>query len=164
MPFEEIPKIIMQYMPQNVTSNFDTINSIGGLFVPIITLAIALGVIYVLFMVSASIEKYRRFKKLFTSLAKVFGYAAYGSLTLVVVGVPCLAGYWLFTTASSNPEATINILKPVGIIFGLFLGVTLLGYATKNRIWKRIFKYHKEEKQLKIIKENIKEMPVEAQP
>lgn len=160
MPLEKIPEIIMQYMPSNVTSSLDTISGIGGLFIPIIILGIAFGVIYVLFMVSASIEKYRRFKKLFTRLSKLFGYAAYGSLTLVVVGVPCLTGYWLFTAASSNPEATVNILKPVGIVFGLFLGVTILGYITKNRVWKRIFKYHKEEQQQKQIKENIKEMPV----
>ena len=160
MFLEKIPEIIMQYMPQNVTASFDTIAGVGNLFTMLVVLGIAAGAIYVLLIMSSSIEKYRRFKKLFTQLSKIFGYAAYGSLTLAVVGLPCLAGYWLFTTASSNPEATVDILKPVGIIFGLFLGVTLLGYATKNRIWKRIFKYHKEEKQLKTIKENIKEMPV----
>ena len=152
-----IISIVGQAM-SNLTGNFDTVSSVGGLFIPLLVLGIAAGAIYVLFMMSASIEKYRRFKKLFTSLSKVFGYAAYGSLTVVVVGVPCLAGYWAFTTAASNPEGTINILKPMGIIVGLFIGVTMLGYATKNRIWKRIFKFHNEEKLLKEVKENVKEL------
>lgn len=156
---EKIPKIIMQYMPQNVTANFDTMAGVGNLFTMLVVLGIAAGAIYVLLIMSSSIEKYRRLKKLFINLSKVFGYTAYGSLTLVVVGVSCIAGYWLFTTASSNPETTVNILKPMGIIFSLFVGVTLLGYITKNRIWKKIFKYHKEEKQLKQVQENIKEMP-----
>lgn len=156
---EKIPSIIMQYMPSNTTSNFNTINSVGGLFIPIVTLGIALGAIYVLFMVSASIEKYRRFKKLFTSLSHIFSYAAYGSLTVIVVGVPCLVGYWVFNAASSNPGATVDIFKPVGIIFGLFIGVTLIGYVAKNRVWKRIFKYHKEEQLLKDVKDNMLELP-----
>ena len=156
---EEIPKIIMQYMPSNVTSNFDTISGVGNLFTMLVVLGIAAGAIYVLLIMSSSIDKYRRLKKLFTSVSKVFGYAAYGSLTLVVVGVPCLAGYWLFTTASSNPEATLDVLKPVGIISGLFIGVSVLGYLTKNRIWKRIFKFHAEEKQLKENRENMRELP-----
>jgi len=156
---DKIPSIIMQYMPSNATSSFDTISGVGNLFTMLVVLGVATGMIYILLVMSSSIEKYRRLKKLFTSISKVFGYAAYGSLTLVVVGVPCLAGYWLFTTASSNPEGTIDILKPVGIIVGLFAGVSILGYFTKNRIWKNIFKYHHEEKMLKDAEENIKELP-----
>jgi len=152
---EKIPNIIMQYMPSNVTSTFDTISGVGNLFTMLVVLGVAAGAIYVLLIMSSSIEKYRRFKKLFTNISKVFGYAAYGSLTIVVVGVPCIAGYWLFTTASNNVETTVNVLKPMGIIFCLFVGVTFLGYFTKNRIWKRIFSFHAEEKQVKNIKDNI---------
>ena len=157
--FEKIPNIIMQYMPSNTTASFDNIAGVGNLFTMLVVLGVAAGAIYVLLIMSSSIEKYRRFKRLFTSISKVFGYAAYGSLTVAVVGVPCLAGYWLFTTASSNPTATVDILKPMGIILGLFAGVTILGYVTKNRIWKRIFKFHNEEKMLKDVKDNIKDLP-----
>lgn len=90
---EKIPKIIMQYMPQNATANFDTMAGVGNLFTMLVVLGIAAGAIYVLLIMSSSIEKYRRLKKLFINLSKVFGYTAYGSLTLVVVGVPCIAGY-----------------------------------------------------------------------
>ena len=150
-------RIIEMFAPVNATNSFynggDTITNI---FLPIILIAIATTTLAVLLHVSASIEKYRRFKRLFTYLAKTLSYAAYGSLTIVIIGIPIVGLYWVGTTVQSNPEGSIEILKWIGIMASGYIGLTLLGYATKNRIWKRIVKFRKIDKEYK---NNIKELP-----
>ncbi len=131
-------------------------DAITNIFLCITMVAIALFATTILLHVSASIEKYRRYKRLFTYLAKTLSYAAYGSLTLVIIGIPIVGLYWVGTTAQSNPEGSIEILKWIGIIVGGYIGLALLGYATKNRIWKRIGKFRKIDKEYK---DNIKELP-----
>ena len=150
--FDEIPYIIMAAM-SNCTSNFNTgVNLIG----PVFMIGITLGIITILLYVSSSFAKYQRFKKLFRNLAKTFSYAAYGALTIVVIGIPCLLGYLGLSVAADNPEGSFEMLKWIGIIVGGFIGLSLLGYATKNRIWKRVFSYHRQEREYK---ETAQELP-----
>ena len=151
---------LMQIPAANLTTNFASGTNLLGIFIPIALLGIALGIIVLLLNVSISIEKYRRFKRLFKFLAKTLGYVSYGTLTLVVIGIPCVLGYYGLNYASDNPGSLIETAKWVGIIAGVYIGLGLLGYATKNRIWKRIFKYHKIETENKEYKENMKELPV----
>jgi hypothetical protein len=143
----------------NATSSFmDSGGSILGL---VILFGIALGVMALLFFVSSNIEKYRRFKKLFRFLYGCFGYCAYGMLTVAVIGVPVYLGYVGFITASANPEGLIEFVKWTGIILGGFIGFVLVGYCTKNRVWKRIFKFHRVEKENKIYRDNLRDMPID---
>jgi len=162
MVLEEIPTTVIEYvmLKANSTAAIDAGGTMSNILPVILMVGIAAAALTILLTASQSIEKYRRFKRMLNFLAKTLGYAAYGSLTIVIIGVPCLAGYWMFTTTAANPQGTIDILQPIGIIIGLFIGLALLGYATKNKIWTKIFKYHKEEKQQKQIKENMKELPV----
>ena len=144
------------FAPTNATSGingFDSITGVGGI---IVLVAIAVGVLAILFTISADISKYRRFKNLLTSLSKTFSYCAFGMLTVAVIGVPVYLGYLGINQVGNNPEGAIIVGKWVGIIVGCFIGFTLVGYATKNRVWKRIYRFHKQEKQ---IQDNIKELP-----
>ena len=77
-------------------------------------------------------------------------------LTVAVVGFPVYLGYLGINVASENPETTLEVGKWIGIIVGCFVGFTIVGYCTKNRIWKRIWKFHKIETEYK---ENVKELP-----
>jgi len=137
----------------NVTSSFDTVYNI---WTPFILIAISVAILGILFTVSTDISKYRRFKKLFKHLSKMFNYCAYGMLTVAVIGFPCYLAYIGINVVSENPGTMIEIGKWTGVIFGAFIGFTLVGYVTKNRIWKRIWKYHKIETQYK---NNMKELP-----
>ena len=137
---------IMSLMQVNATSALDTVSNVGPIIVMLGVFAIALGVIVGLCYISASLEKYRRFKNILTFFAKTLSYAAYGSLTVVIIAVPCLVGYWGLSVASENLGSTLELIKWVGIIVGGYAGLTVLGYVTKNKWWKRIFKYHKAEK------------------
>ena len=53
-----------------------------------------------------------------------------------------------------------EIVKWAGLILGSFVGFAIVGYVTKNRIWKKIWKYHKEEKSQDLYKEQMKELPI----
>jgi hypothetical protein len=127
----------------NATSSVSTVFNVLG---TALLLGACIGILSLLFYVSGNIEKYRRFRKLFTSLYKMFSYAAYGLLTIAVVGLPLLGIYQLTQMVGNNPTGAIEAIKTIGIIVGAFVGVTLVGYVTKNRVWKRIFKFHSEEK------------------
>jgi len=150
---------IMSLMQMNATSAFNTMTDVGPIFVMIGVVAIAMGVLASLSYIAGSIEKYRRFKNILSFFAKTLSYAAYGSLTVVIIVVPCLVGYWGLSVASENPSGSLEILKWVGIIVGGYAGVTVLGYVTKNKWWKRIFKYHKAERDQKTYIENMTKLP-----
>jgi len=132
---------------------FDTAFNIGGM---IILIAIAIGILAILFTVSADISKYRRFKRILKMLSSSFSYCAYGMLTVAVVGVPLYMAYIGINYVGDNVETATEIGKWIGIGILAFAGFTLVGYCTKNRVWRRIWKYHKIETQYK---ENMKELP-----
>lgn len=150
---EKIPQVIMDVLAaSNITSTFDTSVNLFG---PIFMIGIAVAIIAILLHISSSFVKYQRFKQLFKRLAKTFSYTAYGALTVVAVGIPCLIGYWGLSTAAANPETSFEALKWIGIIVGGYIGLTLLGYATKKRIWKRIFAFRRQEKMYKEIAQEL---------
>ena len=134
-------------------------DTVTNIFLPLIMVGIGAGVLALLFFVSGNISKYRRAKKIFKFLYTCFSYCAYGMLTVAVVGIPCFVGWNLIQYAGNNPEGSVEFLKWSGIAIGAFIGFTLLGYATKNRIWKRIWKFHKLEKENKEYKKNMDELP-----
>jgi len=145
----------------NATASFDSATNIFPIFASII---IAAGVLALLFYVSTSIENFRKFKritKVFRFLYKSLSYAAYGGLTVVVIGGPVLLAYHGFNAAQDNAADIIPGLVFIGKILLVFVGLALLGWFMKTRVWSRIFKYHKVEKDLKVYKDNIKELPGE---
>jgi len=143
----------------NATSSF--MNSGGSILGLVILMGIAFGVLAILFYVSSNIEKYKRFKKIFKIFYSCFSYCAYGLLTVAIIGVPVYLGYLGIIYAQDNPEGSLEFIKWTGIIIGGFIGFTFVGYCTKNRIWKKIFKYHKQEKDEKNYKESMEELPIE---
>jgi hypothetical protein len=150
---------IMSLVQVNATSSFNTMTDIGPVFILLGVFAIAMGVMLSLSYVAGSLEKYRRFKRILSFFGKTLNYAAYGSLTVVIIAIPCLVGYWGLSVASENSSGSFELLKWVGIIGGGYVGLTILGYATKNKWWKRIFKYHKAEKDQKTYVETMADLP-----
>jgi len=150
---------VISLMQMNASSALNTVGDVGPIIVLIGVVAIAMGVLASLSYIAGSLEKYRRFKRIFTFFSKTLSYAAYGSLTVVIIVIPCLVGYWGLSVASENPSGSFEFLKWVGIIVGGYVGLTVLGYVTKNKWWKRIFKYHRAEKNQKAYVENMAELP-----
>lgn len=141
-------------MPGNATT-FEFLSNNGvvtNVFLPLILIGVTLIAITVLLNISADLKKYRRFMKLFKYLSKSFSYCAYGMLTVAIIGLPVFLAYNLVNVAAANPEGTGVFLKYVGIIIGAFIGFTCIGYLTKNRVWKNLSKFYKNEKQLKEVK------------
>jgi len=140
----------------NVTATFDSATNMFPIFASIV---LAIGILALLFYASASIEKFRKLKrvtKVFKFLYKSLSYAAYGGLTVVVIGGPVLLAYNGFNAARDNAADIMPGLIFIGKILLVFVGLALLGWFMKTRVWGKLFKYHKEEKQ---IKDNIKELP-----
>jgi len=160
---EFINEIIEYIMPKSNLTMISGENTVFSVLSIVAVLAIAIGIMAILFIVSSNIEKYRRFKRILKTLGKSFSYCAYGMLTVAIVGIPVFLGYNLLTVAADNPEASFEVFKWIGIFAGAFVGFTLVGYATKNRIWKRIFKYHKIEKEQKEYKENMEKLPLSVE-
>ena len=134
------------FAPVNTTSSFDTATNLFSVFVLI---AIAVGVLTILLYASSSFERFKRFKRLmriFRVVYKSLNYFAYGSLTIAVIGGPILFGWYAVETAQDNAESILPLFKWVAVAFGIYVGVTLVGYATKKRIWKRIGQYRKMDK------------------
>ena len=158
----EVINIIRETLAEvNTTAGFNTMTG-GGIIGIILLLAIAIGILAILLTVTSNIDKYRRFKKFFKLLAKSFSYCAYGMLTVAVIGFPVYLGYIGINMASENPESTIEVGKWIGIITGTLIAFGVVGYITKNRIWKRLFKYHKMEKNQRLYKEQMKELPTKT--
>ena len=137
-----IEYIIMQV---NVTSSFSTGDTITNILFPLIVVGIGAGILSLLFFVSGSLAKYQRAKRIFHFLYRCFSYSAYGMLTVSVVAIPCFVGWNVLQYAGDNPEGSLEVLKWIGIAFGSLVGFGVVGYVTKNRVWKRIFEYHKME-------------------
>jgi len=73
----------------NVTSG---LNSATNLFPVVVATLVGVMALAILFYVSSSIERFRRFKRLvkvFKYLARSLSYVAYGGLTVVVIVGPC---------------------------------------------------------------------------
>jgi len=126
----------------SIGSNFGA--GAGNILIMFVILGVACAGIYLLLYTASSLQRYKRFKKFFLWLGSTFKYAGYGTLTVVVIGTPVLFAYWGFNYAVDNAEFSIEIFKWIGIFAGIFIGLAILGYATKNKIWKKLFKYHRE--------------------
>lgn len=134
--------VTTQFMPDGLGTASDIILIIG-------VLAISIGTLSILLYTAQSLEKYQRFKNIFKKIAGTLNYAAYGTLTLVIIATPCYLGYIGLTYTVENPGNVLPLMKWIGIIGGLYIGMTLLGYITKNKIWTKIFKHRKEDKKEK---------------
>jgi len=125
----------------------------------ILIIAIMFIIISVLCSMARSYADYKRIKKFLLLIGPLFSYAGYGLLTIVVVGTPCLIGYILYQHASQNPGATSFFLsRLLWVIIG-FSALVGIGYVTKERLWSRIFEYHKKSVEETTYKENQKELP-----
>ena len=142
-------KFIILQAATNITSNFNTNFTI---FVPFILIGIALAVISMMLYASSDLAKYHRFKDVLKKIARSFQYTAYGILTFVVVAVPVYLGYILFTAAAENPSDSLEVLKWISIIVGAYIGFTILGWVTKNRIWIRLKNFKEADQHKKIMK------------
>lgn len=132
---------------------FSNSGSMTNIFLPLVLVGIALIALLILINMSGDIKKYRRFMALFKKLEKTFSYCAYGMLTFTVIFFPVFIAYNVYTAAEANPEGAGQVLKFAGLLVGAFIGFTAIGYLTKNRIWKNLFKFYKEDKQIKEVKE-----------
>ena len=124
------------------------LDSVGNLLGIVILILIALGIMSILFYISSDISKYRRIKKISKFFFKLFSFAAYGLLTITVIIIPLFFGWQLISYASDNPGNVIETGKWIGIIIGGLFGMAGIGYVTRNRIWKRIFEYHRINKEI----------------
>jgi len=144
----------------NLTSGygFDTANNLIGL---LFILAISSGMLLLLTYVSSSFERFKRFTrliKLIKSFGKTLNYAAYGGLTVVVIVAPVIMLYYGGSAAADNSEALIPVAKYAAIFIGIYAGLVIVGYISKNKIWRKIFNYRKRLQSEKYA-ENIKELP-----
>jgi len=140
----------------NVTAGFDTATNIFPIFVGIF---VAAGVLALLFYASSGIERFRKLKritKIFKFLYRSLSYAAYGGLTVVVIGGPVLLAYNGYNVARDNAADIMPTLMFIGKILLVLIGLALLGWFMKIKVWSKLFKYHKQEKE---IRENMQELP-----
>jgi len=143
----------------NVTSISNTSGDIVSLLGILLAITIISVVLSALLTVSRSYHDYKRLKNIINIIIKLLDYTAYGLLTIVAIGAPCLLGYAVYQHAINNPGSTGNFLKNIGIVVLAILGTASLGYLTKERIWKRIFEFHKKSVQEKEYKQNLKQLP-----
>jgi hypothetical protein len=131
----------------NVTSGFDTTTNLFGiLFLVVIGAIICMALLYA----AQSYEKFKKFKRImsiFKILYKSLNYFAYGSLTIIVIGGPAILGYYSLEYGVANSESIYPLLRIIGIGIGAYTIIALVGYATKKRIWKRLFKFREMEKE-----------------
>ena len=106
----------------SVINGMDSVFNTGGM---IILIAIAIGILAILFTVSADYSKYKRVKKILRSLSKMFSYCAYGMLTVAVVGVPLYMAYIGVNMVGDNPEGATELGKWIGIGALAFIGFSL---------------------------------------
>ena len=132
-------------MPLN---NVTSIASPSGTIVEILGMTliilIATVIISVLISVTRGYNYYKKYTKIINFIIKLLDYSIYGLLTIIVIGAPCVIGWAIYQHAINNPGSTGNFLKIVGISVALFTSLTTIGYLTKERIWKRLFKYHNQ--------------------
>ena len=131
----------------NLTSGFDTAtNLFGVLFLVVIGAIVCMALLYA----AQSYEKFKKFKRImrvFKFLYKSLNYFAYGSLTIIVVGGPAILGYYSLEYGVANSESIYPLLRIIGIGIGAYTLIALVGFATKKRIWKRLFKYREMERE-----------------
>jgi len=128
---------------------FDTGTNLFGIFAVV---AIAIGIMAILLYASTSIEHFKKFKRIYRVLfylARMVYYFAFGALTIVVIGGPCILGYYAFQSASENAESIIPMLQTIGFYALIFIGVSVLGFIMQKKVWSKLFKYHKIEKENK---------------
>ena len=131
----------------NITSGLNTTtNMLGVLFLIVVGALVCMALLYA----AQSYEKFKKFKRImrvFHVLYKSLNYFAYGSLTIIVVGGPAILGYYSLEYGVANSESIYPLLRIVGIGIGIYTLIALVGYVTKKRIWKRIFKFREMAKE-----------------
>lgn len=131
----------------NVTSGMDNAtNLFGVLFLVVVGALVCMALLYA----AQSYEKFKKFKRImmiFKTLYKSLNYFAYGSLTIIVIGGPAILGYYSLEYGVANSESVYPLLRIVGIGIGAYTLIALVGYITKKRIWKRIFKFREMAKE-----------------
>jgi len=138
--------IVSMLMMNNATSSLGA-GDITNIFGLLLIVAVAMVIVVVLINLAYSIDSFRRFKKILKFISSSIGYAVYGLLTFIVIGGPCVIAYYTFMIASENASGSLEILKWIGIIGGIYIVMTLVGYVTKKRIWKRIASFIEEDKE-----------------
>lgn len=115
-----------------------------GFLIPLLAVGFsALGLV-LLFYLSSSFKKYRRFVGFLKAIRATATYAAYGALTLVVIVVPAIVLHWTFTSAASNPGPFMEVLKWIGVGAGIYAVCVVVGYVTKKRVWLRLRDFNKK--------------------
>jgi len=130
-------------MLSNVTG-VGEIGNIGDTLLGFAILGIACIIIFFLFYFASSLDRYKRLGNFFRWLSRIFKYAGYGCLTVAVVGIPCYVGYLALEYGKENIEITYETLITIGTWIGIFMGVVLIGFVTEKRIWKKLFKHHRD--------------------
>ena len=71
-------------------------------------------------------------------LYSIFRLSAFGTLTIILFGVPSVFLYYGFTYASEVDIDWIEVGKTVAIILCLFVITVIIGYITNKR-WSKYF-------------------------
>ena len=137
------------FVPSNVTSNLNTSYNMIPL---VLAFGAATAMLAILFYTASDIKRFRKFTNLvriFKFLARTLSYAAYGGLTVVIIIAPCLLLFVSVKTAQANAGSILPILKWLGLIVGAYIGLAGIGWFMKGKVWSKLFKYYREEKQTK---------------
>jgi hypothetical protein len=108
------------------------------IFPAIFVVLVLIGGCLLLVGATSSLERYKRFRGALEAGRRLFVLFGYGVATVVLL-VLLAAPVYLFATAESSTQG--GILKWGGMVVGVFLSVSGLGWLTE-KWWKRVEEFH----------------------
>lgn len=115
--------------------------------------------IFLVLMLLANWESYKKMAGIWGWLARSLGYFGYGFLTMLLIGIPATIIYYAGSYVSANPQELIYIGEGIGAIVAGYFVLSGIGYLMKpiyQRIgkntakWNTMHKPKQEEKRLKV--------------
>ena len=130
----------------NISAIFS--NPVGNILFPIFLLFVVCIFAIWFLNVSGTFVRFVKYKRLWKILYKMFRLSAFGTLTIILIGVPSLFIYYGFTYASETNIEWIEVGKTVLILSCLFLITVIIGYITNKR-WSRYFENRAKYKEIR---------------
>lgn len=139
----------------NATS--DTSSSVFNVFGIVLVIGAIMGIISVLSYFVSTPQRYKKPGKVFKFLITTTEYFAWGLLSLVIFAVPTFLIWFMYqyTVVEGNTGSLVEVGKWVGIIIASYIGIALLGYIMKKKIFNKWMERRKEVQYEK----NIDELP-----
>jgi ABC-type spermidine/putrescine transport system permease subunit I len=114
------------------------VDPIGSVIVPVFMLFVVSVIAIWFLQISSSFEKFLKYKRFWRVLYKMFKLSAYGTLTIIVFGVPTILGYFAIQYAGEQDINWLEVGKWVGICISIFVSTVIVGYLTEKR-WNKYF-------------------------